>query len=62
MSFLLTLFVTFLLMGAGFTAFMMNPVLTIMAIAAIVIVMMFPIQVIVVLVLIVGTFAILIRD
>ena len=62
MSLLLTLFVTMLLMGAGFTAFMIHPVLTIMAIAAIVIVMMFPIQVIVVLVLIVGTFAILIRD
>lgn len=62
MSFLLTLFVTFLLMGVLFTGFVIHPVLTIMAIAAIVIVMMFPIQVIVVLVLIVGTFAILIRD
>lgn len=62
MSFLLTLFVTILLMGVGFTAFMVHPVLTIMVIAGIFIVMMFPIQVIVVLVLIVGTFAILIRD
>ena len=62
MSFLLTLFVSFLLMGVLITAFMMHPVLTIMAIAAIFIVMMFPIQVIVVLALIVGTFAILIRD
>lgn len=62
MSFLLTMFVAFLLMGMGFIAFMMHPVLTIAVIAAIVIVMMFPIQVIVVLVLIVGTFAILIRD
>ena len=62
MSFLLTLFVTFLLMGVGFTAFMLHPVLTIMVVAGIIIVMMFPIQVIVVLILIVGTFAILIRD
>lgn len=34
-------------MGVLFTAFMTNPVLTIMAIAAIVIVMMFPIQVLI---------------
>lgn len=62
MSFLLTLFVGFVLFGVTVSAFMLHPVLTIMVIAGIVIVMMFPIQVIIVLVLIVGTFAILIRD